>query len=82
MKRARACLQPGKGKQCTGDKSGWKMLNDMNNVQHIDSNRIKRLQHNCVVQETLNHCDRITDKTLPILFPMEKVRSEAASIIM
>ena len=58
------------------------MLDYMNNFQHIGSNRTKRLQHNCVVQETFSHCDRITDKTLPILFPVEKVRSEAASIIV
>ena len=30
-----------------------------------------------VVQETFSHCNRITDKTLLILFPMENVRSEA-----
>ena len=57
-----------------------KMLDDMNNFQHIRSNRIKRLQYRYVVQETFSHCDRITDKTLPIMFPMEKVRSEAASV--
>ena len=41
------------------------------------TDRMKWLQH-CVNQETFSHCDRITDKTLPILFPMENVRSEAA----
>ena len=46
-----------------------KMLDDMKNFPHIGSNIIKRLQHNYVVQETFSHCDRITDKTLPILFP-------------
>ena len=38
--------------------------------------------HYCVVQETFSHCDRITDTTLPIMFPVEKGRYEAASIIM
>ena len=61
-----------------------KMLDDMNNFQQIGSNRIKRLLHVLayVVQETFSHCDRITDTTLPISFPVEKVRTEAASIIM
>ena len=53
------------------------MLDEMNNFQHIGSNRMKRLQHigpmYYVVQETFNHCDRITDKTLPIVFPMQNV---------
>ena len=50
-----------------------KMLDDMNNFQHIGSNIIKRLQHNIlyyVVQETFRHCDRITDKIWP-LFTMK-----------
>ena len=38
-----------------------KMLDDMNNFQHIGSDRIKRLQHNYVVPETFSHCDRIAD---------------------
>ena len=42
-----------------------KMLDKMNYFQHIGSNRMKRLQHN-------------TDKTLPIVFLVENVRSEAA----
>ena len=28
-----------------------------------------------------SHCDRITDKTLPIVFPMKKVLSEAAALL-
>ena len=50
---------------------------EMNNYQHIGSNIMKRLQH-IFVQETFSYCDRITDKTLPILFPMENVQSVAA----
>ena len=45
-----------------------KMMADMNknNCQHIGSNIMKRLQH-IFVQETFSYCDRITDKTLPII---------------
>ena len=51
----------------------------MNNLQCIDSNRMKEVQPGHYrIQEKFSHCDRITDKTLPILFPMENVRSEAA----
>ena len=37
-----------------------------------------RIDRQDVVQERFSHCDRITDKPLPILFPIENVRSEAA----
>ena len=43
-----------------------KMMDEINNFQHIGSNRMKLLQH-IFVQETFSCCDRITDKTLPII---------------
>ena len=43
-----------------------KMMDEINNFQHIGSNRMKLLQH-IFVQETFSYCDRITDKTLPII---------------
>ena len=52
----------------------WMRLTILNILAPTD--RMKGLQH-YVIQETFSHCDRITDKTLPLLFPMENVRSEA-----
>ena len=53
-----------------------KMVDDVNNFQHSLSNRIKRLQHIIILfKKRLANCDRITDKTLLILFPMTNIRS-------
>ena len=40
--------------------------------------QIHRSRPTSRVQEEFSHCDRIPDKTLPIVFPMEHVLSEAA----
>ena len=71
------CLPPRKGNTSQETRVDGKMMAEMNNCQHIGSNIMKRLQH-IFVQETFSYCDTITDKTLPIVFPMENVRSVAA----
>ena len=72
------CLPPGKGNTSQETRVDGKMMAEMNNCQHIGSNIMKWLQHIIFVQEPFSYCDRITDKTLPILIPMENVRSVAA----
>ena len=57
-----------------------KTLDTMNNFQcsnllQLNERVITRIYR---AQEKFSRCDRITDKTLPILFPMENVYSEAA----
>ena len=64
------CLQ-----EITVEERRWVRLTSFNILAPTD--RMKGLQH-YVVQETFSQCDKRTAIAVPILFPTENVRSEAA----
>ena len=66
-----------KVKTMQGDNRGEKTLDGGNNLHYMFAPTERRGYNTC---STINvqPLDRITDKTLQILFPMENVRSEAA----